>query len=108
VARQRVSCDVWLMPSNRRVARQLAASRRAIGWASATSQETHGEDGNLPKGPGGGPKLPAAASLRPHGSHIIRMAACHLELHFGGPRGAVETPQPGPEKLEAGRQDPQA
>ena len=33
----------------------VAASRRATGWASATSQETHGEDGNLPKGPRAGP-----------------------------------------------------
>ena len=63
MARQRVSCDV----------------------ADATSQETHGEDGNLPKGPRGGPKPPEAASLRPHGSHTIRVAAWHLELHFGGP-----------------------
>ena len=75
-------------------------SRRATGWASATSQETHGEDGNLPKGPRGGPKPPETASLRPRGSHTIRVAAWHLELHFGGPRGAVETPRPGPEKLE--------
>jgi hypothetical protein len=54
------------------------------GWASATSQETHGEDGNLPKGPRGGPKPPVTASLRPHGLHTIRVAAWHLELLFGG------------------------
>ena len=35
----------------------------------ATSQETHGEVGNLPKGPRGGPKPPVTASLRPHGLH---------------------------------------
>ena len=61
------------------------------GWASATSQETHGEDGNLPKGPRGGPKPPEAASLRPHGSHTIRVAAWHLELHFGGPGRGGDT-----------------
>ena len=82
MARQRVYCDV---ADAQPVARRLAASRRATGWASATSQETHGEDGNLPKGPRGGPKPPEAASLRPHGSHTIRVAAWHLELHFGGP-----------------------
>ena len=57
---------------------------RATGWASATSQETHGEDGNLPKGPRAGPKPLVTASLRPHGLHTIRVAAWHLELLFGG------------------------
>jgi hypothetical protein len=67
VARQRVSCDV---ADAQPVARRLA--------------ETHGEDGNLPKGPRGGPKPPVTASLRPHGLHTIRVAAWHLELLFGG------------------------
>ena len=60
----------WLMPN-----------RWHGGWLS---QETHGEDGNLPKGPRGGPKPPVTASLRPHGLHTIRVAAWHLELLFGG------------------------
>ena len=56
----------------------------ATGWASATSQETRkrtARTANLPKpakGPGGGPKPPAAASLRPHRTwltHHIRVAA---------------------------------
>ena len=66
MARQRVSCDV---ADAQPVARRLA---------------THGKDGNLPKGPRGGPKPPVTASLRPHGLHTIRVAAWHLELLFGG------------------------
>ena len=78
------------------------------GWASATSQETHGEDGNLPKGPKGGPKPRLRWLLSDHTwlAHHIRVAAWHVELLFGGGRGAVETPRPGPEKLGAVRQDP--
>ena len=62
MARQRVYCDV----------------------ADAPSQETHGKDGNLPKGPRAGPKPLVTASLRPHGLHTIRVAAWRLELLFGG------------------------
>ena len=58
----------WLMPN-----------RWHGGW-----QETHGKDGNLPKGPRAGPKPLVTASLRPHGLHTIRVAAWHLELLFGG------------------------
>ena len=71
MARQRVYCDVT---DAQPVARRLAA----------TSQETHGEDGNLPKGPRAGPKPLVTAFLRPHGLHTIRVAAWHLELIFGG------------------------
>ena len=42
------------------------ASRRATGWASATPQKTHGEDGNLPKGPRGGPNAPIVPVLTMH------------------------------------------
>ena len=58
-----------------------------------------------PTGPQDGPAAHMAASLRPHGSHPIRVAAWHLELLFGGP-GRVETPRPGLEKLGAVRTDP--
>ena len=80
MARQRVSCDVAY---GQPVARRLAASRRATGWASATPQETHGKDGNLPKGPRGGPKPPVTASLRPHGLHTIRVAAWQSPRYRG-------------------------
>ena len=70
MARQRVYCDV--------------ADAQPVARRLATSQETHGKDGNLPKGPRGGPKPPVTASLRPHGLHTIRVAAWHLELLFGG------------------------
>ena len=67
-------------------ATRLMPNRWHGGWL-----ETHGEYGNLPKGPGGGPKPPEAASLRPHGSHTIRVAAWHLELLFGGPGRGGDT-----------------
>ena len=40
--------------------------------------------GNLLKGPWAGPKPHAAASLRPPGSHLVRVAGWHLELPVGG------------------------
>eukprot|EP00964_Phaeocystis_antarctica_P059628 scaffold35428_cov48-Phaeocystis_antarctica.AAC.1 len=49
--RDSVCPATWLMPD--RWHGGWHASHRATGWASATSQETHGEDGNLPKGPRG-------------------------------------------------------
>eukprot|EP00964_Phaeocystis_antarctica_P119106 scaffold82840_cov35-Phaeocystis_antarctica.AAC.2 len=54
------------------------ASRRATGEPHSTCQETHGEASIHPKGPRAGPKSPVTASLRPHGSHTIRVAACRL------------------------------
>ena len=78
---------------------------RLTGAKAAGSQETHSKASNLPTGPQDGPAAHMAASLRPHGSHPIRVAAWHLELLFGGP-GRVETPRPGLEKLGAVRTDP--
>ena len=46
-----------------------------------------------------------AASLRPHGSHPIRVAAWHLELLSGG-QGRDEDLRPEAEKLGTVRQDP--
>ena len=80
------------------------ASRLGTGEPHVTCQETHSKASNLPTGPPDGPAAHMAASLRPHGSHPIRVAAWHLELLFGGP-GRVETPRPGLEKLGAVRTD---
>ena len=66
--------------------------------------EAQSKHGNLLNGPQDEAAAHMAASLRPHGSHPIRVAAWHLELLFGGP-GRVETPRPGPEKLGAVRTD---
>ena len=77
----------------------LARDMRLTGAKAAGSKAS-----NLPTGPQDGPAAHMAASLRPHGSHPIRVAAWHLELLFGGP-GRVETPQPGLEKLGAVRTD---
>jgi len=87
----------------------MPQGRGSIGWRGSvyhvTCQETHSKASNLPTGPQDGPAAHMAASLRPHGSHPIRVAAWHLELLFGGP-GRVETPRPGLEKLGAVRTDP--
>ena len=80
----------------------LARDMRLTG--AKTAGKTHSKASNLPTGPQDGPAAHIAASLRPHGSHPIRVAAWHLELLFGGP-GRVETPRPGPEKLGAVRTD---
>ena len=76
---------------------------RAAASACAKAAGTHSKASNLPTGPQDGPSAHMAASLRPHSSHPIQVAAWHLELLFGGP-GRVETPQPGPEKLGAVRE----
>ena len=55
-------------------------------WSEARSKY-----GNLLKGPWAGPKPHAAASLRPPGSHLIRLAGRHLELLSGRP-GRDEDP----------------
>ena len=80
--------------------RLLARDMRLTG-AKAAGEETHSRASNLPTGPQDDPAAHMAASLRPHGSHPIRVAAWHLELRFGGP-GRVETPRSGPEKLRGG------
>ena len=54
-------------------------------------QKTGSKDGNLLKGPWAGPKPHAAASLRPPGSHLVRVAGWHLELLSGRP-GRDEDP----------------
>ena len=89
----------------------MPQGRGSIGWRGSvypgtgephvTCQETHSKASNLPTGPQDDPAAHMAASLRPHGSHPIRVAAWHLELLFGG----LETPRPGPEKLGAVRTD---
>ena len=48
-------------------------------------QKTGSKYGNLLKGPRSGPKPHAAASLRPPGSHLVRVAGWHLELLSGRP-----------------------
>ena len=57
----------------------------------SVSSEARSKDGNLLKGPWAGPKPHAAASLRPPGSHLIRLAGRHLELLSGRP-GRDEDP----------------
>lgn len=48
------------------------------------SPNTHGEDGNLLKGPHDGPDAHMAASQSSPGSHAIRLSAVPLELLSGG------------------------
>ena len=73
----------WLMPN-----RWHTAVVRVCGDGSCHSEDP----ATFPRDPGAvGPKPPAAASLRPHGSHTIRVAAWHLELLFGGPGRGGDT-----------------
>eukprot|EP00964_Phaeocystis_antarctica_P017948 scaffold9964_cov31-Phaeocystis_antarctica.AAC.1 len=53
--------------------------------ASLGLQKTGSKYSNLLKGPRPGPKPHAAASLRPPGSHLVRVAGWHLELLSGRP-----------------------
>ena len=59
--------------------------------AQTRCSKARSKDGNLLKGPWAGPKPHAAASLRPPGSHLIRLAGRHLELLSGRP-GRDEDP----------------
>ena len=93
-----------VMPQGRGSVWQPGSVYLGTGEPHVTCQETYSKASNLPTGPQDGPAAHMAASLRPHGSHPIRVAAWHLELLFGGP-GRVETPRPGPEKLGAVRTD---
>jgi hypothetical protein len=63
--------------------------------------------GNASEGqqPQDGPAAHMAASLRPHGSHHIRVAAWHLELLFGGSGARGDPAATGREKLGAVRTD---
>ena len=67
------------------------AAALPAGKACPGLQKTGSKDGNLLKGPWAGPKPHAAASLRPPGSHLIRLAGRHLELLSGRP-GRDEDP----------------
>ena len=88
------------------LARRRSSGRRPCGCAHFDrvdrhrAANTHSKAKNLLTGTQNGPAAHMAASLRPHGSHPIRLAVWRLELLFGGP-GRVETPRPGPEKLGA-------
>ena len=74
-------------------AKPLQGSGFAAGKAAASQparahsrcSEARSKDDNLLKGPWAGPKPHAAASLRPPGSHLIRLAGRHLELLSGRP-----------------------
>ena len=68
---------------------KAAASQPAT--APRRCSEARSKDGNLLKGPWAGPKPHAAASLRPPGSQLIRLAGRHLELLSGRP-GRDEDP----------------
>ena len=66
------------------------AGREGLPRSSENGIQTS-KDGNLLKGPWAGPKPHAAASLRPPGSHLVRVAGWHLELLSGRP-GRNEDP----------------
>ena len=81
-----------------------AAGRPAqahLWWSKAQSKH-----GNLLNGPQDEPAAHMAASLRPPGSHPIRLAVWHLGSSSSAAKGVMRTSRPVADKLGAVRQDP--
>eukprot|EP00964_Phaeocystis_antarctica_P074808 scaffold46075_cov61-Phaeocystis_antarctica.AAC.2 len=69
---------------SKRESEHQAPSVSSCRLRSRAASDARSKDGNLLKGPWAGPKPHAAASLRPPGSHLVRVAGWHLELPVGG------------------------